>query len=191
MLLTMRGTPFIYYGDEIGQRDITIHKKEEVLDPIGKSFWPFFKGRDGCRAPMQWNAELNAGFSTGKPWLPVHENHTHRNVVAQADDPQSLLNFYRELLKLRKASLAFQKGEVRMLIEKPQFIMAYERKHEEETFLILLNFSRFERNLEISEIGPSEIWHPVLSTHQPVALVYQAGKLTLKGNQALILKKNE
>ncbi|MEE4195827.1 MAG: alpha-glucosidase [Anaerolineae bacterium] len=190
MLLTMRGTPFIYYGDEIGQRDITIHKKEDVLDPIGKTFWPFFKGRDGCRAPMQWNKAMNAGFSSGKPWLPVHENFTNRNVSAQADDPQSLLHFYRSLLKLRKEHPALHSGELRMLIEKPQFVMAYERKNHDETFLILINFSRFERELEILEIGPSEIWQPVLSTHEPAAFVYQAGKLTLQGNQALILMRN-
>jgi alpha-glucosidase len=189
MLLTMRGTPFIYYGDEIGQRDIPIHKKADVLDPIGKSFWPFFKGRDGCRAPMQWNLETNAGFSDGKPWLPVHENYTKRNVTQQADDSESLLNFYRSLLKLRKANPALHRGSIRFLMDQPQFIMAYMREHEGETFLILLNFSRFERRLEISDLGPSEFWHPVLSTHLPAGLVYQAGVLTLKGNQALILKK--
>ena len=190
LLLTMRGTPFIYYGDEIGQRDITIHKKEDVLDPIGKSFWPFFKGRDGCRAPMQWNQGVNAGFTTGNPWLPVHEDYSSRNVEQQADDPQSLLSFYRNLLRLRKEHPALHRGEIKMLIEKPQFIIAYERFTNDETFLVLLNFSRFERSLEISEIGPSEVWLPLLSTHDPAHLVYQAGVLTLQGNQALILKKN-
>lgn len=190
LLLTMRGTPFIYYGDEIGQRDITIHKKEDVLDPIGKSFWPFFKGRDGCRAPMQWNQGVNAGFTTGNPWLPVHEDYSSRNVELQADDPQSLLSFYRNLLRLRKEHPALHRGEIKMLIEKPQFIIAYERFTNDETFLVLLNFSRFERSLEISEIGPSEVWLPLLSTHEPAHLVYQAGVLTLQGNQALILKKN-
>ena len=83
MLLTLRGTPFLYYGEEIGMRDIRVRRKD-ILDPIGKRYWPIFKGRDGCRAPMQWDTSRNAGFSNGEPWLPVHPNYTHRNADAQS-----------------------------------------------------------------------------------------------------------
>ncbi|MBE0696047.1 MAG: alpha-glucosidase, partial [Anaerolineaceae bacterium] len=92
LLLTLRGTPFLYYGEEIGMRDIPIRSKEDVLDPVGKTFWPLMKGRDGCRAPMQWDASSNAGFtpSAARPWLPLHMDYPERNVKVQQDDPQSL-----------------------------------------------------------------------------------------------------
>ncbi len=104
LLLTLRGTPFLYYGEEIGMRDIPIRSKDQVLDPVGKMYWPFYKGRDGCRAPMQWNADENAGFSAagGSLWLPVNADYPNRNVEAQRADSTSLLNFYRRLITLRR-----------------------------------------------------------------------------------------
>ncbi|NTW43210.1 MAG: alpha-glucosidase, partial [Anaerolineaceae bacterium] len=63
MMLTLRGTPFLYYGEEIGMRDIPVRTKSDVKDPVGKHYWPFYKGRDGCRSPMQWDSSQNAGFS--------------------------------------------------------------------------------------------------------------------------------
>ncbi len=80
LLLTLRGTPFMYYGEEIGMRDIRV-SRSQILDPIGRRYWPFFKGRDGCRAPMQWDTSANAGFSAAKPWLPVHPDYRERNVA--------------------------------------------------------------------------------------------------------------
>ena len=94
LLLTMRGTVFMYYGEEIGMRDISV-SRGQIKDPVGKRFWPFYKGRDGCRAPMQWNATRNAGFSNGESWLPVHPDYLQRNVSSQREDPHSLLNFYQ------------------------------------------------------------------------------------------------
>ena len=102
LLLALRGTPFMYYGEEIGMRDIRL-TRSEILDPPGKKYWPLYKGRDGCRSPMQWNASPNAGFSTGKPWLPVNPDYTQRNVFAQQADPNSLFNFTKKLLSLRKS----------------------------------------------------------------------------------------
>jgi alpha-glucosidase len=77
LLLTLRGTPFLYYGEEIGMRDITL-KRSEIIDSPGKKYWPFYKGRDSCRAPMQWDNSSFAGFSTRTPWLPVHPNYQVR-----------------------------------------------------------------------------------------------------------------
>ena len=191
MLLTLRGTPFIYYGDEIGQRDIPIRKKEDVLDPIGKSFWPFFKGRDGCRAPMQWNSCENAGFSSTQPWLPVNADYSTRNVENQAGDPDSLLTFYRQLLTLRREHPALHRGSLHMLIEDPRFVIAYERRYEDETFMVLLNFSNFERALEISELSASEWWTPVLSNYPYDQLVTEDSVINLQPNQALILIKDQ
>ncbi len=141
MLLTLKGTPFIYYGEEIGLRDIPILKKEDVKDPIGIRFWPLHKGRDGCRAPMQWSGEINAGFSQTDPWLPVHVNYLTRNVAKQMSDPDSLLNFMKKLIAIRKATPALQRGDFLPLVEDPRFILAYQRQYHDERVIIILNFS--------------------------------------------------
>ena len=188
MLLTLRGTPFIYYGDELGQRDIPIRKKEDVLDPIGRTFWPFYKGRDGCRAPMQWNTDVNAGFSKGKPWLPLHTDASSRNVELQEVDPSSLLNFYKKLLRLRKTNSALQRGSFQFLTKNPRFILVYQRKSEEETFLILLNFSNYERELKLENFDPI-LWEVQLTNHSTQSLLDFNGILSLYGNQVVILKK--
>ena len=86
MLLTLRGTPFLYQGEEIGMRDIQV-SRAELQDPVGKRYWPLPVGRDGFRSPMQWNGEANAGFTTGKPWLKLHPGYKTRNVESQRKDP--------------------------------------------------------------------------------------------------------
>ena len=102
LLLTLRGTPFMYYGEEIGMRDITL-RRSEILDPPGRKYWPIYKGRDGCRSPMQWDSGVHAGFSTAKPWLPVHPDYPRRNVAAQQADPDSLFHFTKKLLGLAES----------------------------------------------------------------------------------------
>lgn len=184
LLLTLRGTPYIYYGDEIGMRDIPIKRKEDVLDPIGRQYWPFFKGRDGCRSPMQWDSGTNAGFSSGEPWLPVHENSSMRNVAAQSEDPQSLLNFYRDLLRLRREHPTLQHGEFIPLDEKPRFILAYKRRTDEETLLIILNFSDFERQYSL----PGGIsWQILFSSERSQGAALQNQRITLSANEVIIL----
>lgn len=140
LLLTLRGTPFIYYGEEIGMRNIRL-KRSEILDPPGKRYWPFFKGRDICRSPMQWDGSPFAGFSTAKPWLPVHPNYVRRNVAAQSEDPGSLLNFTRKLIALRKESPALRSGEFVPLMDCPPGVLAYLRRMDEQTIQIVLNFN--------------------------------------------------
>src|SRR4029077_20698304 len=80
LYLTLRGTPILYYGEEIGMENNDPKSKEDVRDPIGKLGWPLEKGRDGERTPMQWNANANAGFSVAKPWLPVPPSAQAHNV---------------------------------------------------------------------------------------------------------------
>ena len=151
MLLTFKGTPFIYYGEEIGLRDIPIRRKSDILDPIGKTFWPLYKGRDGCRAPMQWTGGKNAGFSDAKPWLPVNKNYTQRNVVNQAAQPDSLLLFFKALAALRKSEPALQRGEFKSLTPDPHTFLAFERTLEEDRLLVLLNFSSREDQVHLPE----------------------------------------
>ncbi len=139
LMLTLRGTPFLYYGEEIGMRDISL-SRNEILDPPGKKFWPFFKGRDGCRSPMQWNNEVNAGFSAAQPWLPVHPNYPMRNVTTQKDDPSSLLNYYRKLIQLRRTERCLQRGSYRLIENLPRSVLGYTRELGVEKLMILLNF---------------------------------------------------
>jgi len=164
MLLTLRGTPYLYYGEEIGMRDISL-KRSEILDPPGKKFCPLYKGRDGCRSPMQWDDSTNAGFSSTKPWLPVHPNHQARNVEAQQADPESMLNFTRSLIQLRREHTALVRGNFTLLTEKPKDALAYTRETPEQSILVALNFKN--RMASVENI-PAGNWNILFSTHQKV-----------------------
>ncbi|HVW91574.1 MAG TPA: alpha-amylase family glycosyl hydrolase, partial [Devosia sp.] len=107
LALTMRGTPFIYYGEEIGAEDIVL-PPEQWLDPNGRRGG---KERDGERAPMPWNGEANGGFTSGTPWLPLAADASRNNVAAQREDPQSMLSLYRALIHLRKTELTLRMGD--------------------------------------------------------------------------------
>jgi alpha-glucosidase len=110
LLLTLRGTPTLYYGDEIGMLQVPI-APEQVRDPFEKNVPGIGVGRDGCRTPMQWDATANAGFSTSPPWLPVPDDFQHENVVNLDADTQSILNLYKALIRLRKAMPELVWGE--------------------------------------------------------------------------------
>jgi alpha-glucosidase len=140
LLLTLRGTPFIYYGEEIGMRNITL-RRNEILDPPGKIYWPFYKGRDGCRSPMQWNDSAFSGFSITKPWLPVHPNYILRNVSTQQANPDSLLNFTKKLISLRKEKKSLLSGRF-ILLATPPGVLAYVRQTAGQSVLVSINFSK-------------------------------------------------
>lgn len=187
LLLTLRGAPFMYYGEEIGMRDIRV-SRAEIKDPIGKRYWPFYKGRDGCRSPMQWDASPHAGFTTGQPWLPVHPNYRHRNVEAQLQDEQSLLNFYRRLLRIRKEKLALRRGLFQPLTFEPRRLLAYLRQDEHQTILVALNFSSRPVRLAMGRTLSAVRWQPLIST-QGEPLMPRDGFLTLRGEEAVILER--
>jgi alpha-glucosidase len=157
LLLTLRGTPFMYYGEEIGMRDIAL-RRSEILDPPGRRYWPIYKGRDGCRSPMQWDASQFAGFSTARPWLPVHPDHAWRNVAAQQADPESLLHFTRKLIALRREHSALRRGDY-LPLDGPRGSMVYLRSTAEETILLALNFTNRRAALPL----PEGDWRPLLA----------------------------
>src|SRR5215469_12323353 len=129
LLLTTRATSLMYYGEEIGMSTTPPARKEEVKDPIGITGWPREKGRDGERTPMQWDSSKNAGFSTsGTTWLPVTANYIGRNVKEQESDPNSLLNWYKQLISMRKTNPALRDGEMVMLDETNPSVLSYLRK---------------------------------------------------------------
>ncbi len=186
MLLAMRGTPFIYYGDEIGMRDIPIRSKDDVLDPVGRRFWPLFKGRDGCRSPMQWTAAENAGFSVGKAWLPVHGNYVERNVESQLKDPTSLQSFYRSLLRLRRKYVALRRGDLMLLTGTPRGILAFRRQSGQETLFIVLNFGDRTQRFAHQDLCHTKL-EVLISTHPGEQELVKDGRFVLTGNQAAIL----
>ncbi len=147
LLLTLRGTPFLYQGEEIGMRELRL-KRSELHDPAGKKYFPIYPGRDGCRAPMQWDDSPQAGFSTARPWLKLHPDATRRHVRAQEKDPDSLLHFTRRLIALRKAHAALRGGEFIPVLASAH-VLAYLRRSEAETLLVVLHFSRRARHLTL------------------------------------------
>jgi alpha-glucosidase len=104
LLLTMRGTPFLYYGDEIGLQEVDL-EREDLMDPVGMRFWPDNKGRDGARTPMPWEPGPGAGFGAPgvRPWLPLGDHET-QNVANQKDDKSSVLWLTKDLIALRRES---------------------------------------------------------------------------------------
>jgi alpha-glucosidase len=117
MLFASRGAAMFYYGDEIGMKTTPPTRKEDVKDPVGLTGWPKDKGRDGERTPMQWNATANAGFTGAgvTPWLPVPPTFTTVNVKAEQSEPDSLLDWYKTLIHLKKTNPAFAHGDNVML----------------------------------------------------------------------------
>lgn len=171
MLLTLRGTPFLYYGEEIGMRDISL-KRNEIQDPPGKYYWPFYKGRDGCRSPMQWNASPFAGFSTVKPWLPVHPNYATRNVAAQQTDPHSLFHFVKKLLALRKEYPALQRGGFRLFFRADTGVLAYERALGDQRLLVYINFTGKMNTASLARDTDPHTTKLLLSTNREELRVY-------------------
>ncbi len=141
MYLTLRATPIMYYGEELGMQNTDPKTREEVKDPIGKLGWPKEKGRDGERTPMQWNSSANAGFSTATPWLPVAPNYKTRNVQVELKAPDSILNFYKRVLALRKDEPALKYGDYIALNNEDPNVLSYLRKYNDESVLVVLNMS--------------------------------------------------
>jgi alpha-glucosidase len=144
LLLTSRATALLYQGEEIGQRTATPTRVEDVRDPIGISGWPKEKGRDGERTPMQWDSSnAQAGFSTNPTtWLPVPANYRTVNVQTEAADPDSLLNWHRRLIALRRSNSALRSGRTVMLDQSNVSVLTYARVGAHgETILVSLNMS--------------------------------------------------
>lgn len=138
LLLTLRGTPFLYYGDELGMVDV------HIPDGGGKDPWGAnisSLSRDGGRSPMQWNATENAGFGHGEPWLPVAPDYRTRNAEFQSENPRSMLNLYRRLIALRKESVALRVGSYLSHPSATDEVLMYRRESDEDTKTVAMNLS--------------------------------------------------
>ncbi|MBN1811642.1 MAG: DUF3459 domain-containing protein [Anaerolineae bacterium] len=163
MLLTLRGTPTVYYGEELGMENGVI-PSEKVRDPQGINLG-IERTRDVCRTPMQWDASPNAGFCPAgvEPWLPVSADYTTRNVAVQSADSTSMLTLYRRLLALRRASPAFYGGSYRPLDGVPGDCFVYLRQADGERRLTALNFAGAEQTISLPNLAGSA--KVLLSTH--------------------------
>jgi alpha-glucosidase len=161
MLLTLRGTPTMYYGDELGLAQVAI-ASGAVQDPWGKREPGLGLGRDPSRTPFQWDESVNAGFTKARPWLPVDLRYRQQNVALLKKDPDSLLSLYRELIAVRRRSDCLSTGHFR-LISANQNVFIYERFSDEQQIMIALNFGLLEESVSIDQVG--EQFNVLLSTH--------------------------
>jgi alpha-glucosidase len=149
LLIALRGSICVYQGEELGlpQADILF---EELTDPPGIRFWPEYKGRDGERTPIPWDAgEAPNGFTAGKPWLPVKPDHSSLAVATQEADPDSTLKHYREALAFRRAHPALVDGDLEFL-KANEPVLAFRRSGGGESLVCLYNLSAATVKLRLS-----------------------------------------
>lgn len=148
LLLTLKGTPFIYYGDEIGMENTPPLKRCELRDRYGKMFYPFYKGRDKMRTPMQWDGSEYAGFSKVLPWLPVNRDYNNVNVEAEKEKPDSIYLLIKQLIEIRAQHEALYKGDIGFINNGANNLLLYQRYTNKEKILVMLNFSFMKRKTE-------------------------------------------
>ena len=137
LLMSLRGSVCLYQGEELGLGEVDI-AYEDLQDPYGKSMWPEFKGRDGCRTPMVWDRSANGGFSSAKPWLPVPAEHLALSVAAQEGKRDSLLEHYCRFIAFRRGFPAFAKGDIEFLASDGD-VIAFTRSHGNERIACVFN----------------------------------------------------
>ncbi|HWN71629.1 MAG TPA: alpha-amylase family glycosyl hydrolase [Haliangium sp.] len=184
LLLTLRGTPTVYYGDEIGMHDVDIPR--DKISDLREILVPYLGlGRDPARTPMQWDGQANAGFTTGSPWLPIADDYERVNVNVQTDDPCGILALYRRLLALRRSSPALSAGGFRTVLrDGPVFV--YRRDTGEQHLLVALNFGAEQRAvvLDIPGYGAGSL---LLSTHLDREGEQVGGELALRGDEGVVI----
>jgi alpha-glucosidase len=184
LLLTLRGTPTVYYGDEIGMRDVEI-PPEKVQDPFEKNVPGRGLGRDPQRTPMQWSAAKNAGFTEGEPWLPIAKDSTEVNVEAERDDPASILTLYNQLIKVRRGESALEVGKFEPM-EADGDLLTYVRRDRESAFLIALNLGPQPQVVNFS--NKASEGRIALSTHLDRSGDRVRGELELRAEEGLLVR---
>ncbi len=185
MLLTLRGTPFLYYGEEIGMTCVRL-PRASLRDPVGIKTWPLgFLGRDPERTPMQWDDSPGGGFGSDSPWLPLNPDWKSRNVAAQLREQDSLLSWYRSLIAVRRAEGALRRGSIRFL-EAGRDILAFERLDEVsgDCVEIFLNFSS-----RGGKVATKEKLIVLLGSRRGAGSVVDAGEPELGPCEVLIARR--
>jgi alpha-glucosidase len=185
LLLTLRGTPTLYYGDEIGMHQVAI-APDEVRDPFEKNVPGIGVGRDGCRTPMQWDASRYAGFSTAQPWLPLADDFAHENVANLDADSGSILSLYKALIALRRNVPQLVSGAYESVAAQGK-ILLYRRSGDGGAVIVALNLGAEPVSVTTSSIGNGcEI---LLSTFLDRQGEKMEGALDLRGNEGVIVGK--
>jgi len=161
LLLSLRGTPFLYYGEEIGLPDVAVPRDRIKDPPALRASWRFpWWNRDQCRSPMPWSDGPGAGFTSGEPWLPLIPDWRHRNVARASSDGTSVLAFYRDLLALRRRLAPLQRGTVELLPPHDEDVLRYVREVDGERVFVAVNFRPEPRSVRL----PGGPWVLALST---------------------------
>ena len=182
VLLTLRGTPTLYYADELGMKDVFV-PPERAQDPVelktpGKGF-----GRDPERAPMLWDATANAGFTTGTPWLPLEPDYVTLNAEAQDSDSQSMLSLYKTLLKLRRATPALNVGSYKQVAAN-EGVLAFIREAGGQKFFVALNFTNKTSRVTLGDL----VGHVACTSVMDQVGQSVAGALELRPNEGVVVR---
>jgi len=202
-LLSMRGTPYTYYGDELGMTNIDMPTIEEYVDVAaigdyetarskGQDLDEFMKqlnyySRENGRTPMQWDDSQNAGFTNGTPWKNVNDNYKEINVALQDKNPNSVLNHFRKMVKLRKENEVLVYGDYQIIQQEHPDIYAYSRILDDEKMLVLLNFTDHNSSIIMSE--KYNISQTLINNYK--TLIINDNSITLEPYQAVIVSLNE
>jgi alpha-glucosidase len=183
LLLTLRGTPTLYYGDEIGMHQVAI-APDQVRDPFEKNVPGIGVGRDGCRTPMQWDATRYAGFSTSTPWLPLADDFPQQNVVNFDTDARSILSLYKALIRLRKKLPQLMSGGYLPIAAQGDLLL-YRREGVEGAVVIALNLGA--EPVSIVSDAAALSGEILLSTFMDRQGEKIQGVLDLRGNEGVIV----
>jgi oligo-1,6-glucosidase len=202
-VMTMRGTTFYYNGDELGMSNIRFDNIDDYNDVDTRNAYFGLKqkggdlsafledkkqtSRENSRTPIQWNAGENAGFTTGKPWLRVNENHRYLNAEVQEKDPNSVLNYFRKIVKLRKDNPVLVYGKYTLLDKDNPNVYSYTRELDGKKILIALNFSA---NNAVYEPGFSLEKSKIISDNYSELFVDNKNNTILRPYEAMIIEIN-
>jgi alpha-glucosidase len=188
MLLSLRGTPFLYYGEEIGLRNLVIPNSLAFDPPARRAslLFPWWN-RDQARGPMPWTSGPGGGFSSAQPWLPLAPDADQRNVAAQAADSSSVLGAYRRLLALRRETPALHRGDQRLLPQDDADVLVYQRSAAEGSALVALNFASRPASIVLPPPASGGSWSVAFSTtDRPAEAI--PGSATLAPLEGLIAR---
>jgi alpha-glucosidase len=182
LVCSLRGSVCIFQGEELGLGEAEL-PFEALQDPYGIAFWPSFKGRDGCRTPMPWTESERAGFSSGRPWLPVPREHLGLSVATQERNPDSALHAFRRLMNWRKSQPTLITGDIEFLAA-TNSVLAFLRVTKEERVLVAFNLSKQPTEIALPGIGSGT----PLEGHGLPTGTFAAGKLSLPSHGVAFLK---